>query len=122
MDNPHKIKPRDKLTLDEVMERYLDWNQWNREHGRQAPSVFCDSDLHKSHLCCADHMAYSAEYGAFFRYFFHYTYDRMVGNGAGFSPHSMKVFCREHGVRINTMKAAQFHCVTVGEWLEYMPD
>lgn len=119
MDNPYKIRPGEKLTLDEVFNRFLDWCQWCQENKRSHASSSCDTKLHHSHLCCEDHMAMTAENHAFFVYFFHHTYDETIRKEGGFSMNSMRDFIRKHKVSVTSHKAGSYFGLSSTEWANF---
>ena len=98
--NPYSIKPGEKLTPQELFERYLDWNcyqqyvakVWNNRSE-------CDQGLSSENLCCPDHMRFQEEYNTFFRYF---ALLKMIENGDhGFSIDSMVKMINLFKLRIN---------------------
>lgn len=68
MDNP-KIEAGVSLTLSELINRFLDWEEWNKSNGRYPPQKGCKQEKYEASLCCDNHMALISERDAFYRYF-----------------------------------------------------
>ncbi len=70
--NPYALKAGEKLSPEELLERYLDWTNYAREVEAWKWNTSCDWDLHKSWLCCEDHLRYQLEMNHFHHYFVHH--------------------------------------------------
>lgn len=116
MDNPFKIHPGEKLSLDEVFNRYLDSTQWDVEAKRNLPQIGCDQRLHQAHLCCADHIAMVTENHLFFAYFYHLTYDETIRGKSGFSMILMRDFIKKHKIGVTLSKAGNYFGMSRTEW------
>ncbi len=118
-ENPYEIEPQAGLALDEVLNQYLRWDDWNYTNSRHAAGESCDRSLHVSNLCCADHMSLSAEHHVFFRYLRHLTQDRPPFLDTSFSPESLRTFIIGHSINVNDDLAARFCGMDLEEWLTF---
>ena len=110
--NPFRIRPAERLNLEQLLNRYLDWALWNRSQSRGSSTTFCDLKLHNSHLCCQKHMDYSHESDDFIRYFRHLG----LWKHAGFSATSMKALMIQHEMKTDVSKVLCFWGMTTEEW------
>ena len=88
--NPFVLKPGEKLTPQELLDRFLLWDENRTETRAWEIKKDCDVDLWKGHLCCEDHFHYSHEHDDFLRYFVHL--DAMSYGDVGFDNDLIKRF------------------------------
>ncbi len=67
--NPHAIGPSEKLTPQQLLERYLLFHVSSDSWGDSRKGEDCDRKLFQYYLCCEPHLEFKAENDGFFRYF-----------------------------------------------------
>jgi hypothetical protein len=69
-ENPYAIKPGEKLSPQQLFERYIDWSI-SVDVVRNTRYDTCEKDLWPSWLCCSAHLALATEMHVFHMYFRH---------------------------------------------------
>lgn len=113
MNNPHKLKPGEVLSLSLLIERFLDWGIWNESHNRNSRRPDCDEDLFNAHLCCKDHFAVSHEKADFERYYRHLTFRDWSG-----SAFTIKLLIALYDLEVNIEKILRYFDISMVEWLD----
>ena len=95
--NPFAIKPGEKLTPQQLFERYVDWHNYN-ESNPVDMSDNCHTLLNTIDFCCKDHFQLRAENDVFFRYFHHLAMTEYTD--MDFSVKSMIQMIKSSGLKI----------------------
>jgi hypothetical protein len=99
--NSYVVKPGEKLTPQQLFERYLDWSYFKDFVVVPTLSMrtSCDEDLRSSNLCCEEHWKLQTERNIFFHYFHHLGMVKEVR--VGFSTVSMASMITKFNLKID---------------------
>lgn len=103
--NPYAIRPGEKLTRQEALNRYFDWSLFCAAQKVNSKKEACDDDLWGYHLCCEDHVNLRNEIRAFIDYFYHLE---MVSPDSLLSVHDLIKAIKKHHLTVDLKKFRQY--------------
>lgn len=122
MENPYKLKEGENLTLQKLLDRFIDWQTWNDEHHREDQGE-CQRELWYTHDCCDNHREFSQEFWAFYAMF------HKLWNHAGFgddpkgtfSTSLLKYMVVQQKLTVDVAKIEKHWGMFPGEWKPITP-
>jgi len=116
--NPHALKPGEKLTPQELFDRFLSWNEYRSDNQSWSIQKTCDPDLHSGFLCCEVHFRFCHEMDDFYRYFYHV--DPMSYGDQDFIKDTLKGFIRRQHITFDLARLAKNMFMTVDKCQNFL--
>jgi hypothetical protein len=102
--DPYSIKPGEKLTPQELFNRFINWYVLYDGVGKPKPT--CDPDLYNAGLCCSDHFQLFLENTTFMAYF--RCLHMIDKNTDGFSIELLSKIIVKFNIKIDREKYSKF--------------